>query len=258
MGTSQNCHACRNGTGFEPAIRMAFQPIMDCETGRPYAYEALVRSADGASAASVLQQVDAENRYAFDQLCRVRAIEDACAAGLLETDARLSINFLPNAVYSPKACIRLTMATAKANGLPLDRLIFEFTENEELDVVHVQNIVASYRAFGFSCALDDFGAGYSGLGLLATFTPDLLKLDMHLVRTIDADPTRRAIINAMVALCRQLSIVLVAEGVETQAEADVLQLLGVRYLQGYYFAMPALGSLPLMPQRTEQRAIAHT
>ncbi len=143
---------------------MAFQPIVDVETGLPFAYEALVRGSDGQSAASVLSSVTRENRYAFDQQCRVAAIEGAVAAGILDTDARLSINFLPNAVYSPVACIQVTLASARASGLPTERLIFEFTENEQMgDVGHVRTIVDAYRRMGFATALDDFGAGHAGL-----------------------------------------------------------------------------------------------
>ena len=108
---------------------MAFQPIVDLETMKPFAFEALVRGPNGEPAADVLGRVTAENRYAFDQKCRVKAIETAVRVGLLDTGARLSINFLPNAVYSPKACIQLTLKTAGAVGMPTDRLIFEFTEN---------------------------------------------------------------------------------------------------------------------------------
>lgn len=91
---------------------MAFQPIMDCDTGLPFAFEALVRGSNGEGAAEVLSQVTPENRYAFDQQCRIAAIEGAVASGILETSAKLSINFLPNAVYSPVACIQLTLRTA--------------------------------------------------------------------------------------------------------------------------------------------------
>jgi hypothetical protein len=151
---------------------MAFQPIVDVETETVFAYEALVRGPEGQSAASVLAQVDAKNLYAFDQQCRVRAIEASVKAGLLDTPARLSINFLPNAVYSPAACIQLTLKTAAAVGMPTDRLIFEFTENEEmLDPAHVANIIATYQKMGFGTALDDFGAGHAGLNLLARFHP---------------------------------------------------------------------------------------
>jgi EAL domain-containing protein (putative c-di-GMP-specific phosphodiesterase class I) len=238
------CLGCRS-EGDEFDIAMAFQPIVDCETGLPFAFEALVRGIQGEGAAEVLAKVTAGNRYAFDQQCRVAAIEGAVAAGILDTGAKLSINFLPNAVYSPVACIQLTLKTARATGFPTDRLIFEFTENEEMaDTNHISNIVDCYRKMGFATAIDDFGAGYAGLGLLAKFQPDLIKLDMELIRAIDTSMPRRLIVESVARLCDKLNIVVIAEGVETAAEFDTLRGLGIRYIQGYLLAPPAFQALP--------------
>ena len=248
--STAGCTGCRDGADLDIAFSMAFQPIVDMATGKPYAYEALARGPDGEGAMTVLSRVTEENRYAFDQACRVKAIELAVAAGLLDGDARLSINFLPNAVYSPLACIQLTLKTASAVGLPLDRLIFEFTEGERIaSPEHVQNIIDAYRRMGFGVAIDDFGAGHAGLGLFARFTPGILKLDMELVRDIGADPRRRAIVGATVAMCAELETLLIAEGVETAEEAETLASLGVRYLQGYLLARPGFETLPAITQQ---------
>lgn len=238
------CQGCRtDGTAFD--VAMAFQPIVDSHTGRPFAFEALVRGRQGEGAREVLARVTPENRYAFDQQCRVAAIEGAVAAGILDTDAKLSINFLPNAVYSPVACIQLTLKTARATGFPTERLIFEFTENEEMtDTDHIKDIVESYRKMGFATALDDFGAGYAGLGLLAKFQPDLIKLDMELIRAIDTDMPRRLIVESVIRLCDKFGIVVIAEGIETEAEYRTLGDLGVRYLQGFLLARPGFKALP--------------
>lgn len=238
------CIGCRR-EGQDFGLAMAFQPIMDVHSGRPWAYEALVRGAEGESAAEVLARVTPENRYAFDQQCRVAAIEMAVAGGILTTGARLSINFLPNAVYSPVACIQLTLRTARSVGLPADRLIFEFTENEEItDADHVGNIIANYRRMGFATAIDDFGAGYAGLALLARFQTDIIKLDMELIRGIATSRPRQLIVEALVRMADGLGITIIAEGIETAAEYTTLRTLGVRYMQGYLFARPALGALP--------------
>ena len=238
------CSQCKSPQ-HEFAIAMAFQPIVDCETGSVFAYEALVRGENGESASSVLSQVDDETRYAFDQQCRVAAIEGAVKAGILETNARLSINFLPNAVYSPLACIQLTLATARACNLPTDRLLFELTENERMDdTEHVRNIVESYKSMGFSTAIDDFGAGHAGLGLLAKIQTDYLKLDMELIRSIDASVSRRVIVEGIVRIAKRLGITVIAEGIETVEEWATLRLLGIRYCQGYLFAKPGLRTLP--------------
>ncbi|KTF67525.1 EAL domain-containing protein [Sphingomonas sp. HT-1] len=239
------CTGCRDGVDFDIPFTMAFQPIVDAMTGVPFAYEALVRGIDGSSAAAVLGQVTDANRYAFDQACRVKAIETVMAAGLMETPACLSINFLPNAVYSPVACIQLTLQTARKVAMPLDRLIFEFTENEVIaSPDHVSNIIESYKQIGFKVAIDDFGAGHAGLGMFARFAPDEVKLDMELVRTIDSDGRRQAIVRAIVGLCAELGTLLIAEGIETAGEAAMLRRLGVRYHQGYWYARPAIGVLP--------------
>jgi EAL domain-containing protein (putative c-di-GMP-specific phosphodiesterase class I) len=263
--SAQPCEGCRNGTSFAQEFTMAFQPIVDVETGRAFAYEALIRTPDGRPAGEVLRHVTPENRYAFDQSCRVKAIELAARAGLIETGARLSINFLPNAVYSPKACIQLTLATAAATQFPTDRLLFEFTENEPmLDADHVANIVRTYAEMGFGTALDDFGAGHAGLTLLARFQPDVIKLDMELVRGIDASLPRRLIVESIARLCDKLGILLIAEGIETEPEFASLRGLGLRYFQGFLLARPGFEHLPAftvpapraIPQPAAERSAA--
>ncbi len=107
----RKCKGCRGGQDLPFSIRTAFHPIADLSTGLPYAYEALLRGSNGEGAGTILSQVTDENRYAFDQACRVNAIREAVIAGILKSDAKLSINFLPNAVYSPLACIQLTLET---------------------------------------------------------------------------------------------------------------------------------------------------
>jgi EAL domain-containing protein (putative c-di-GMP-specific phosphodiesterase class I) len=200
---------------------------------------------DGSGAGGILSKVTEANRYSFDQACRVKAIETAMAAGLMDSKALLSINFLPNAVYSPLACIQLTLQTARAAGMPLDRLIFEFTENEEMgSPEHVAGIIQTYKQIGFKVAIDDFGAGHSGLDMFARFAPDEIKLDMDLVRGVDEDSRRQAIIRAVVAMCDELDTLVIAEGIETAEEAAALRSLGVRYHQGYWYARPEPGYLP--------------
>lgn len=224
---------------------MAFQPIIDVESNTVFAYEALVRPPGGGSALQVLDRITPEMRYTFDQRCRVMAIEWAAR---LEMDALLSINFLPNAVYQPAACLRKTLEAARRTGFPADRLMFEVTEVEpSRDLAHLQAIFTEYRSHGMVTAIDDFGAGHSGLGMLAGFQPDVIKLDMDLCRNIHVDNARQAIARATVALCRDLDIRLVCEGVESIEEAVTLRGLGVRYFQGYLFARPGLEQLPRVP-----------
>lgn len=236
----KGCGACGQDVAV-PSFTMAFQPIVDVEEQRIYGYEALVRGPDGQSAASILSQINAENRYAFDQACRVKAIEQAAALGL---DRKLSINFLPNAVYEPKACIRATLAAANRVRFPLDLITFEITEDERIrDTKHLQGIITEYRNHGFRVALDDFGAEYAGLNSLSALNVDVIKLDMALVRNIDQDERRRIITLGMIRVCQSLKIDVVAEGVERREEMSILREAGVRYMQGYLLARPTVNKL---------------
>lgn len=242
------CGACREAGSFEAAITMAFQPIVDVSSQTVFAHEALVRGTDGASARDVLSAIDAGNRYAFDQACRVRALECAVDSHL---PALLSINFMPNAVYNPEHCLRATLAAAERVGWPLAHIIFEVTEHEEItDPDHLLSILRSYRARGFLTAIDDFGAGYAGMNLLADFQPDLLKLDIGLVRDIDRDTVRQRIVSHLARLCVDLGIRVIGEGVETVGEYKALRDLGVVLQQGFLFARPSTGpaTVPLFPE----------
>lgn len=242
------CKGCHDGAeGFPVTFSMAFQPIFDVSNGTVFAHEALVRGPSGEGARSVLDQVTTDNRYAFDQQCRVKAIELAASLFEPEGSTKLSINFMPNAVYEPRACIRLTLATAMQTGFPADRIIFEFTENERLDTNHLLNILRTYRSLGFKTAIDDFGAGHSGLSLLTRFQPDIVKLDMDLIRGIDQDPVKRGIVKHTLAMLNELSITPICEGVETQDELSALRDLGVSLIQGYVLAKPTFESLSAYP-----------
>ena len=246
MSTNKSCEGCRNAdaNGFAIPFTMAYQPIVDLAHGTVWGYESLVRGVGGESAFQVLSQVTPENRYAFDQACRVKAIEVAGTHLPQESRARLSINFMPNAVYEPKACIRATLGAAARVGFDPKRLMFEFTENERMeDVGHVQNIVDEYKRMGFATALDDFGAGFAGLNLLAEFQPDVIKIDMELIRGIDASAAKQAILAGIVSITNALNITVLAEGVETEAEVRVLRQAGIALFQGYFFAKPALEQL---------------
>ncbi|WP_052190803.1 EAL domain-containing protein [Chitinibacter sp. ZOR0017] len=243
---SIGCDQCRNldDLGFD--FTMAFQPIWDVTKARPFAYEALIRGKNGETAADILSQVNDGNRYKFDQACRVKAIELAAGLGLQHLpDCLLSINFLPNAVYRPETCIRATLEAAERFQFPTDRLMFEVTEGERVvDSEHLIGIFAAYRQRGFTTAIDDFGAGYSGLNLLATFQPDILKIDMELTRGINHSASRQAILAGILLTCSHLNIQAIAEGVETADEFAVLNAMGVHLFQGYYFAKPHIEALP--------------
>ncbi len=133
------------------------------------------------------------------------------------------------------------------------KVILEVTERHPLDQVkNLKEKVSLLRELGYSIAVDDMGAGYAGLNSFAVLRPDIVKLDMAIVRGIDQDPYRRTLVRSLVAMCRDFGIPLVAEGVETEGEKTVLVDLGCDFLQGFLCGTPkAAGSRPPpVPPRT--------
>lgn len=237
-----SCSDCADleGLGFD--FTMAFQPIVNCQTQSVFGYEALVRGINNESAYSVIAKVNEENRYTFDQFCRIKAIALAAKLGV---DSMLSINFLPNAIYKPERCIRTTLEAAKKYNFPTQRIMFEFTEVEKIeDSAHIKRVVEYYQSLGFTTATDDFGSGYSGLNLLADFQTDIIKLDMELIRNIDSHKVRQSIVTHSLNMLRELNITPLAEGIETLAEYTWLKAAGIELMQGYLFAKPGFESLP--------------
>jgi EAL domain-containing protein (putative c-di-GMP-specific phosphodiesterase class I) len=219
----------------------AFQPIVSVGRRTVVAHEALARGPAGQPAASVLGQVTWQNRHRFDQDCRTKAIERAAA---LKMPVSLSINFIPNAVANPLSCIQRTIHAAREYGFDLSRLIFEVTESERLnDAAALARIFQEYRQLGIKTAIDDFGAGYAGLNLLARFKPDYVKIDLDLIRDIDTDRSKEIIVHSIVDLCKKLDITTLAEGVETAAERDCLARAGIDLMQGFLFARPSFQAL---------------
>ncbi|MGB2924361.1 MAG: EAL domain-containing protein [Limnothrix sp.] len=236
-----SCQACQLSQQLDFDFTMALQPIVNTKKHEIFAHEALVRGLNGESAGSVFSNVTEQNRYRFDQSCRVKAIE--LAAGL-DIPCFLNINFLPNAVYDPELCIRTTLETAERYKLPISQIIFEITESEKIeDISHLKRIVEYYKKRGFKTAIDDFGAGYAGLNLLSEIQTDFIKLDMALVRGIDQDSIRQAIVKGVLQVSNEISSTIIAEGVETQAELAALESLGIELFQGFYFAKPCFQAL---------------
>lgn len=243
--TPVGCKECRDKTKLGIDFTMAFQPIVDVSNKTIFGYEALVRGPNNESAASILSQVNDNNRYRFDQSIRVKAIDLAKKLGL---QGMLSINFLPNAVYKPETCIRATLEAAQELDFPTDRIMFEVTEGEKvLDNDHLRNIFKEYKKHRFTTAIDDFGAGYAGLNLLADWQPDIIKLDMSLTRNVNDDRVRRSLVFGIISICKELDIKVIAEGIETREECLTLADEGVKLFQGYLFARPGFESLPTIP-----------
>jgi EAL domain-containing protein (putative c-di-GMP-specific phosphodiesterase class I) len=213
----------------------AFQPIVDIRTKTIFAHEALVRGRNGSGAETILNKVN--NGYLFDQTCRVKAIKTAREANV---EGLLSINIMPNTVRNPALSLLTTLESCFNYNFPTENIIFEFNEQEfSENPTHIINIGREYKKLGFKTAFDNFGSGYAGLNFIANFQPDIIKIDMSLIRGIEKSQPRQAIIKAVVRICEELDITVIAEGIETIIERATLADHGIYLFQGNLFCKPS-------------------
>jgi EAL domain-containing protein (putative c-di-GMP-specific phosphodiesterase class I) len=214
---------------------VAYQPIVSASSRVIYGYEALLRSNE-PSLPHPGAVLDAAERLgeltALGRTIRSRAAEPM---GDCPNERTLFVNLHVRDLLDP------TLADPSA---PLSRIasrvVLEITERSAVDEVKdVKYRVAALREMGFRIAIDDMGAGYAGLTSFALLEPEVVKLDMSLVRDVHESATKQKVIRSMTSLCQDMGMLIVAEGVETPAERDALQELGCDLLQGYLFAKPA-------------------
>lgn len=226
--------------GFE--FSFAFQPIVDVHNRRIVSYEALVRGPRGEPSAAVFAQVSRSNFSKFDEICRRKAIY---LASRLKIPSRLNLNMTASSIYEVDMSITATFRASLQSGIPVENIIFEVIEAESLlDNRNLLKYLKVIQDFGFKTAVDDFGAGHSGLTLLVQYQPNYIKLDRKLIAGIHQDYVKQSVFTGIWHICRRLSIDIVAEGVETAGEYHWLQEAGVRLFQGYFFARPAFEALP--------------
>jgi EAL domain-containing protein (putative c-di-GMP-specific phosphodiesterase class I) len=238
-----------------PAFSIAFQPIVDIAMQRTVSFEALVRGKERQGAAWVLDQISTDNQAAFDTQCRETAIRLAASLGL---KCQINVNCLPSSLVDIGSAIERTRAVAATSGLKLSAIVLEITEHEIIaDRSKFAQAIHEFRRAGVKIAIDDFGAGYSGLNLLAELQPDVLKLDMYLIRDIQEHGPRQAIVRGILHTCGDLGIDVIAEGVETIEEFRWCAGAGITLFQGYLFAKPAFESLPIASIPTLQRLDRH-
>jgi EAL domain-containing protein (putative c-di-GMP-specific phosphodiesterase class I) len=213
---------------------MAYHPIFRTSDGSIFGYEALLRSDEPSLAQPVSVLWAAETLNLIDDLGR-RIRDVACKAfEVWPDDCALFVNLHPsdlldNHLFAPDSPLTLQAR----------RVVLEITERASLDTLpDLTRRVADLRKLGFRIAIDDLGAGYAGLGAFADLEPEIVKLDMSLVRRVDEHKTRQKVVKSMITLAKEMGIQVVAEGVETEAERDTLKALGCDLLQGYLFARP--------------------
>jgi EAL domain-containing protein (putative c-di-GMP-specific phosphodiesterase class I) len=225
---------------FESALArlwMAFQPIVDWSERRVVGYEALVRSGDETLPDPGALLDAAERLGRLDDLGR--AIRSSVSEVVRTTPDEVDffVNFhsqdlMDDGLFSPVAPLSVVAR----------RVVLEITERASLDAIDdVRQRVARLRNLGYRIAVDDLGAGYAGLTSFAQLEPEVVKLDMALIRDVHLEATKRTLVESMAGICRQMNVSVVAEGVESEAERDTLAAAGCPLFQGFLFGKPARG-----------------
>ena len=213
---------------------MAYQPIVDVRTRTLYAYESLLRSNEPAlpHPGAVLDAAERLDR--LDMLGRTIRSKAAHEVAKAPEVPRLFVNLHVRDLLDPD----LLDPDAPLSKIA-ERVVLEITERSSLeDVRDARTRVAALREMGFRIAVDDMGAGYAGLSSFALLEPEVVKLDMSLIRDVHNNATKRKVVRSMIELSKGMGIEVVAEGVETADERDTLIELGCDLLQGYLFAKP--------------------
>jgi EAL domain-containing protein (putative c-di-GMP-specific phosphodiesterase class I)/CheY-like chemotaxis protein len=212
----------------------AFQPIVSWPDGRVVAYEALLRTGEPTyrSPPDVISAAERIGRvHDVGRRMRKRVAE---AAATLPAGPMLFVNLDPRDLMDDELASSDAPLTAFA-----DRVVLEITERASLHgLVGVHDRVRRLRSLGFRIAVDDLGAGYSGLSSLVQMEPEFVKIDVSLVRGIDIDGARQHVVRSLHELCSDMGMGVVCEGVESAAERDTLADIGCVLLQGYWFARP--------------------
>jgi EAL domain-containing protein (putative c-di-GMP-specific phosphodiesterase class I) len=247
-------------------LDVAFQPIVDLESFAPFGYEVLGRARSGDGTRHHRPDRLLEEAHARGTLLKLdRAWRALAISRIAEAQARRDLCWFFNVdtrcIDDPELTRGFTRAALEASGLGSLRVVIELGERDPLlDAERLARLVPRYAQQGFAIALDDLGAGHASLNRLVELRPDVAKLDMALIRGIDGDPYRLALLKSLVRFAEEVGMHLVAEGIETAAELDAVRRQGVAFGQGYLLGRPralppGLASVPPPPAR-ERRAVA--
>jgi EAL domain-containing protein (putative c-di-GMP-specific phosphodiesterase class I) len=239
-------------------IRTFFQPIVKMRDRTVLGYEALTRGPEGTRLQSPLQlfriAAEADLVFELDRLCRRRALVNATG---LPNSSKVFVNVLPSSMYDPDFQCAGLVERLDELGMEPNQVVFELTEKYAIENYTLfGEAVRNFKEMGFSIAVDDIGAGHSGLEKIAHLHPRYLKFDMELVREIDTSYVRREMVKALKILADKMESTIIAEGIERQEELETLLELGIDYGQGYLLGRP--GPLSELEVHVDEPGVAKT
>ncbi|WP_313128819.1 EAL domain-containing protein [Anaerocolumna sp.] len=224
-------------------IKSVFQPIISLRDGHILGYEALSRVTCQTlirNTEELFQSAGIYNRlWDLELLCRMKSLKAANVYIKSPYDKKLFINVNPKVMHDKKFRDGFTKECLREYDIRPENIIFEITERNAIqDMDSFKAVINHYKKQQYQIAVDDAGAGYSGLNLISEIRPHYIKLDMNLIRNIDKDNVKYALVKSMLEFSHLTNINLIAEGIETMEELKVLVEMGVHYGQGYLIQKP--------------------
>ncbi|MBC3888558.1 EAL domain-containing protein [Acetobacterium paludosum] len=221
-------------------IQTVFQPIVSLRDGGVYGYEALSRGPKYSALHTpdiLFKCAQQYNKlWELEFLCRLKAFEASFEMGM---EFKIFLNVNPNIMEDIKFRKGFTKEYLNEFSIDPKRIIFEITENEAINnISDFIKTVDNYKEQDYRIAIDDAGAGYSGLNLISDIHPNFIKLDMKLIRDIDSDVTKQSLIKCLNEFASFTETALIAEGIETREELQILIELGIQYGQGFFLQRP--------------------
>lgn len=236
----------------EATCQFALQPVVEPVARKISYLEALIRSPSGGSPVDYFSSIPADKHYEADLHAKNAAF--SLARQLDIGTAQIAVNLRPMSLVMVPGAVDILLEQIARHGLVPQQVVVEVTEDEFISRFdEFEKAIHQLRYAGIGLAIDDFGAGFAGLSLLARIQPEKLKIDRCLIEAIHTNGPKQAIVQAVVDCCASLEITVVAEGVETAAEWRWLEAAGIRHFQGFLFARPLLNGIPAVawPQKIE-------
>lgn len=227
-------------------IAVVYQPIFSLTTGDIIGWEALTRGPAGTPFATPLALfsfvAEVGELFALERICREEALRQGAS---LPAGRKLFLNVNPKAFDDPAFVKGYTAELLRRLGLAPCDVVFEITEHEAIDYRKFRRILHHYRSQGYCIAVDDFGAGHANLQAVLEVAPDFLKVDRTLVAGVDAHRPKQVALEAIVAIAQKTGSRVIAEGIERKEELETVVRLGVDGGQGFFWAAPTRGSMPV-------------
>lgn len=227
-------------------LTIHFQPIFSSKDGSVFGYEALTRikEAEKFTPLDIRHLFNKAAEYSLisqlDVRCRETTLKNAAQLSMMSAGSLLFINICPEALLQEFEDVCKIDLIVEELGLQRNRIVLEVNEENAIsNFTFFQKSINYYKKNGYKLAIDNFGAGYGGLKMLSVIEPDFVKIDRHFISNIDKAIVKFNLVDAVTTACHRMGIKVVAGGVETREELEVLMNLDCELLQGFLLGMPA-------------------